>query len=237
MAYRIDDATNQGATDIKDAAVRILLSCASTPEQYWHHVVQTIIHMPYARVFRIFHYVIHQFLRATSNFVYEDWFELPADTVTFLRRLDANARARSSEVTNPIDRFIMMARQITAVRSRHALTLQDAGMQTLLEVVLSGRYDKFFIINDDGLSIAPTREEESDSLLSPSSVDSPVTFSDCFTVRRAPVDVRTGVCTSMARELKEAAARAKAQSVSSPTPILNHVRMYRPLPKIPDDAK
>ncbi|KAK7682313.1 hypothetical protein QCA50_014517 [Cerrena zonata] len=229
----IEDTTNRGATDVKDAAVRILFSCTSTPEDYWRAAVHTIIGMPYMRAFHAFQYIIHQFLKVSDLNIYEGYFELPSDTVTFLRRLDTNAKARGSEVTNPIDRFIMMCRQVITICPRHALTLLDAGMSDLLEAVLSGRYDKFFDSNED--VITPTSEGELDSLLSRSSIDSPITvFNHHFTVRRLPIDVRTGVCTSMVRQLKEAGAKSQSTaSVYSPTSF--HARMHRPLPKIPID--
>lgn len=232
-SFRIEDTTNQGTTEIKDAAVRILLSCASTPEDYWHPASHTIISMPYIRAFRAFQYVIHKFLGASDANISGDCFELPSDTITFLRRLQANAKARGSEVTNPIDRFIMMSRRITTDCPRHALTLLDAGLADLLEAVVNGYYDKFFRLKED--DVASTQEGESDSLLSRSSVDSPVTISDQFIVRRLPMDVRTKVCTAMVRELRDAGTKARSQSqVSLCSPTSLHTRTHRPLPKIPN---
>lgn len=195
-------ATSKGAIQAKDIAVRILLSCASTSEEHWRPVIEFFYSWQYTRIFKAFSYIINDYLRATASDIYADHFTLPGSTVTFLQRLHANAKTRGSEVTNPIDRFIMLTRQIATSCRPYALALRDAGMPDLLKAVLDGRYDKFFT---EERELPPTPSDDS-TIADENSVhsihSSTLSRSHSTPVKRTPFQVRARVCNQMLLELE-----------------------------------
>lgn len=199
--YRVQ-ATSKGAIQAKDIAVRILLSCASTSEEHWRPVIEFFYSWQYTRIFKAFSYIINDYLRATASDIYADHFTLPGSTVTFLQRLHANAKTRGSEVTNPIDRFIMLTRQIATSCRPYALALRDAGMPDLLKAVLDGRYDKFFT---EERELPPTPSDDS-TIADENSVhsihSSTLSRSHSTPVKRTPFQVRARVCNQMLLELE-----------------------------------
>jgi len=132
------------ARDVKDASARIIMSCAASPEENWTHLVESLYNWEFKACNAVLSYIIHCYLHARNPSNMDD------DTVELLQRLrtiarhniPAIAKSPTSEIVNPVDRFIMLTQH--ASRSRHfSAAAYEAGMPELISAVLHGRFDSF----------------------------------------------------------------------------------------------
>lgn len=135
------------AKEIKDASVRIILSCAAAPEEDWKDLVESLYNWEYSGCNAVLSYIIHSYLgvRNPAN--------MDNNAIEHLERLRSLARENAailttiiktpeSEIINPVDRFIMLVQR--ASTSRHfSAVAYEAGVPDLISAVLHGHYDSF----------------------------------------------------------------------------------------------
>ncbi|TCD63056.1 hypothetical protein EIP91_006043 [Steccherinum ochraceum] len=143
--------TDAYCSAVKDAAVRIMLACVSTPESYWTPFLHTLKIWPENGSHVAYYYIIHEFLRATR-----DPTTITADNQHFLRWLHQKAVSRNVKPAHPVDRFILFIEQL--VRDPNLSKVLDTiGVAQLVRALVERKYD-FLLPDEEPLSAEALKE-------------------------------------------------------------------------------
>ncbi|THH21122.1 hypothetical protein EUX98_g8450 [Antrodiella citrinella] len=128
--------TNDYCGVVKDAAVRVVLSCASTPETHWQPLLQTFYMWPSKDSHIALYYIVHHFLHPSG-----DPTSMSEENKNALRRLYKKAVSQGLEIVNPVERFVLLLSKAAGLSPHFTTVLSGVGISSMLSSVTLGFYD------------------------------------------------------------------------------------------------